>query len=122
MIDPRYPALSMTIVNSLLWRAGAALTEAFARAWPSSRAAAQATAVRRLGGVSSVAFIAAAAVAAATAIQLAVPAYVRSGLPIMWPLTAIVVLIIVAVWSKSFQHAWPHSRLARLLAPPRHFQ
>jgi hypothetical protein len=116
MIDPRYPGLSTAIVNSVFWRGGAMVVDAFARAWPGSRTAGRVATVARLRGVSRVAFITAAASTVALAIQMAVPAYVRSGLPIMWPIAGIIVLTIIAVWAKSFERAWAHSRFARLLA------
>ena len=119
MIDLRYPGLSTAIVNSVLWRTGAAVVDAFANAWPGSRTAGVVTTVARLRGLSSVASIAAVAGTVAFAIQFAVPAYVRSGLPIMWPIAGIILLATIAALAKSFEQAWPHSRLARLLAMSR---
>ena len=115
MIDPRYPGLSTAIVNSLLWRAGTGMVDGFANAWPRSRTAAGVAAVARLRGVSSVALVAAAAATIAFAVQFVVPAYVRSGLPIMWPIAGIILLATIAARAKSFEQAWPHSRLARLV-------
>ena len=114
MIDPRYPGLSTAIVHSILWRSGAAVVGAFANAWPASRTATAVGASARLRGLFSIASIAAVAGAIALVVQLAIPAYVRSGLPLMWPIAAIILLAIVAVWAKAFERAWPYSQIARL--------
>jgi hypothetical protein len=115
MIDPRYPGLSTAIVNSVLWRACAAVVDAFANAWPRSRSAGVVATLAGLRGLANVTFLAAAAATVAFAIQFAVPTYVRSGLPIMWPIAGIILLAIIAACAQSFEQAWPHSRLARLL-------
>lgn len=113
MIDSRYPGLSTAIVDSLLWRVGAAVLGAFANAWPASRTAAAIAATTQLRGLFSVALIAAVSCAVALAMQLAIPSYVRSGLPLMWPVAAIVLLSFLSVWAKAFERAWPDSRVAR---------
>jgi len=114
MIDPRYPGLSTAIVHSILWRAGAAVVDAFANAWPASRTATAAAATAPLRGLVNIASIAAVAGAIALVMQVAIPSYVRSGMPLMWPIAALILLTIVAVWAKAFERAWPYSRIARL--------
>ena len=101
MIDPRYPGLSTAIVNSVLWRAGAVVVDAFATAWPRWSPRRCVATVARLRGLSSVAFVAAAASTVAFAIQFAVPAYVRSGLPIMWPIAGIILLTTIAAMRRN---------------------
>jgi hypothetical protein len=113
MIDPRYPGLSTAIVQSILWRVGAAAIDAFAKAWPASRTATAISGIARLRGLFNIALIAAAAGAIALVMQLAIPSYVRSGLPLMWPIAAIILLAIVGVWAKAFERAWKFSQVAR---------
>lgn len=118
MIDSRFPALSNAIVNSALWRAGEAVADAITRAWLNS---ATARIVATAGGVARVSTAASIGVLAgvvALAAQFAMPIYVRSGLPVFWPLTAIGALMIVALAASAFERAWPHSAIARWLAPP----
>lgn len=119
MIDPRYPGLSAAIVHSILWRAGAAVVDAFANAWPTSRTATAVAAAARLRGLFNIGLIAGIAGAIAVVMQLIVPTYVRSGVPLMWPVAAIVLLAIVALGAKAFERAWPDSQVARLSATSR---
>jgi hypothetical protein len=118
MIDPAYPALSTALVHSLLWRTGAAAVAALAMAWPSSAAARTLTALRDARSTTVIASIAALAWALWMLLQQAVPLYVRPGLPVMWPLAAIAIIVIVAMNGRALERAWPHSRLARLFARP----
>jgi hypothetical protein len=116
MIDPAYPALSNALVHSLLWRSGAAAFSALAIAWPSSAAARILTALREARSTSVLASIAALAWALWMLLQQAVPLYIRPGLPVMWPLAALAVIVIVAINGRALERAWPHSRLARLFS------
>jgi hypothetical protein len=122
MIDPRYPALSRAIVNSTLWRIGASIVAAMTRAWPDSLTAGLALAASPLLGVSQVAWVFAVAATIAFAIQFAIPVYVRSGLPIIWPLAAIVLMILIAATAGALRRAWPHSTVVRILTTPRYLR
>lgn len=120
MIDPAFPALSNAMANSMLWRAGSGLIDALATAWRDSATQRTIAAARPLTNVRTVAWIAAIGGVAALAAQSLVPAYVRPGLPLMWPATAIIIAAAVALGAAAFQRAWPQSRLARLVLPRRH--
>lgn len=118
MIDSRFPALSNAIVDSRLWRAGDAVTDAVNRAWLHSATARLAALLRRVSRLSTIAVIGVAGGIVALAAQSRLPVYVRSGLPIIWSITAIIALAIVALSASALERAWPHSAIARWLAPP----
>jgi hypothetical protein len=119
MIDSNYPALSRAIADSILWRTSRSLVRMFTRAWPNSSTARLMAAASPLPGLRQIAWIAVFAATAALAAQFTMPVYVRSGLPVMWPLTAITLMVIVAVSANAFERAWPHSVVARVLTPRR---
>lgn len=118
MIDPRFPGLSNAIVNSGLWSAGATVADAVNRAWLHSATARLATSLRSALHLSMLAWIGVFAGVMALAAQFAVPVYVRPGLPIIWPIAAIIGLAFVARSAPALERAWPHSAIARWLAPP----
>lgn len=119
MIDPVYPALSHAIATSVLWRAGSAAVAGMARAWPTSLAARACTYLRqRVDGPAS-AWMAAIGITLCLLIQPLIPAYVRPGMPKMWPLATIAIALVAATGGRAISEAWPHSRLARLFAQRR---
>jgi peptidoglycan/LPS O-acetylase OafA/YrhL len=118
VIDANYPSLSRVLSDSLLWRLAEAGVDAIAAAWRSSRSARLTTVLGRLSHPRSLVLVCAIAGALALAAQLAIPTYVRSGLPIVWPLTAVLLVIAVAIVPSSFERAWPRSAMARMLSKP----
>lgn len=116
MIDPGYPALSAALSASMLWRAGAAVAEGIARAWPSSFVVTVSAPIRKTLDRSLIAWVVALGGALCLLLQPAIPEYVRPGLPRAWQAAAIVVAVIVAMNGRAIEEAWPHSRLARLFA------
>ena len=118
MIDVNYPSLSRVLSGSLLWRLAAAGIDTIAAAWRCSGTARLAAALAPLGHSRSLVLTCAIAGALALAAQLAIPIYVRSGLPIAWPLTAVLLMIAVAIFPAAFERAWPRSAMARMLSKP----
>jgi CBS-domain-containing membrane protein len=118
VIDANYPSLSRVLSDSLLWRLAAAGIDVIDAAWRSSRTARLATALARLSHTRSLMLVCAIAGALAVAAQLAIPTYVRSGLPIAWPLTAVLLVSAAAIFPAAFERAWPRSAMARMLSKP----
>ena len=118
MIDANYPSLSRALSGSLLWRLAAGGADAARAAWRSSATARLAAALAPLGQPRSLALVVAIAGVLALAAQFAVPASVRSGLPIAWPATAVLAVIGVALIPAAFERAWPRSAMARLISKP----
>lgn len=118
MIDAHYPSLSRVLSHSLLWRLAEACVDTIGAAWRSSRTARLAATVARLGQPRSLVLVCAIGGALALAAQLAIPVYVRSGLPIAWPLTAVLLVIAVAIFPAAFERAWSRSAMARMLSKP----
>lgn len=115
MIDRNYPALSRAISASLLWAFVTTVADATERAWTTS---ASRRAIVRAGDgwdVRTFALLAAIACSVSLAAQALIPAYVRSGLPVFWPLLLIALLVAIAVWPAVFQRAWTGSTVARLI-------
>jgi len=120
VIDANFPALSRCVSESLLWRS---LTEAAgvtASAWSSSATRRALAAMLALADLRTVSSVGAAAGLLAAAAHAATPEYVRSGLPLFWPIVGIVVLAAIAFFAAPIERAWPRSTLARLLFPRAH--
>jgi CBS-domain-containing membrane protein len=118
VIDANYPSLSRVLSRSLLWRLACAGVDLIAAAWRSSQTARLASGIARLSHPRSLVLVCAIAGALALAAQLAIPTYVRSGLPIAWPLTAVLLVIAAAIFPAAFERAWPRSTMARMLSKP----
>ena len=114
MIDPRYPSLSRALSDSLLWRSLVSLAGMVSAAWIDSRTRRLTDGSAGLLTMRSIAMIGAIGGALALAAQFLVPSYVRSGLPMAWPLTAVVLLTVLAIWPAAFERAWPDSAFGRL--------
>lgn len=116
MIDPAFPALSKALADSALWRGGAAIVSVMTAAWPSSVAARVTASLRNKVDRSTAAGIIAIGVALCALLQPAIPAYVRPGMPWIIPVAAIAIAALIASSGRAIDDAWPHSRLARLIA------
>ena len=116
MIDARYPDLSQALADSRLFRLATGVVDAFTRAWDTSRTAKIVNSAARFRDTRTIAAIAAVAVAMCAVTLRFIPAYVRPGLPLAWPIAAITAFAIVAVCSAAFDRAWADSNLARALA------
>jgi hypothetical protein len=119
VIDPAFPALSKAIDGSLLWRCATAAAEAIDNAWTSSLTARAIAPVREIWNRSLIAWTIAIGGALCLLLQPAIPAYVRPGLPWMWPLAAIAIAVVVATSRRALEGAWPHSSTARMFAQRR---
>ncbi len=119
MMDPSYPSLSKAVADSVLWRTGAAAVALLAAAWSSSSAARMVAATRDRFDRPSMAWTITVGGLLCLLLQPAIPAYIRSGLPWFWPLTAIAVAAVCAANVRALEKAWPHSLLARLVTERR---
>jgi hypothetical protein len=119
MIDIQYPALSRVLAGSVLWRCGVRLSLLAAAAWHGSHTARLTGQLVQSATTGGIAAIVAIAGTVALVAQPALPQYVRSGLPLAWPLAAVTLAIIVALQPSAFERAWTHSVLARRVFPPR---
>lgn len=117
MIDSRFPALSTTIVASVLWRTGGALATALANAWPASSTARLLEFFRAAMTPGSFAAIAAIAVTLWMLLQRMIPEYVRSILPWFWPVAVAATAAVLAMNARAVARAWPASAAARLFTP-----
>jgi hypothetical protein len=118
MIDPAYPALSRAVSGSLLWRAATIGVRAGSAAWQSSATARFVSALSVLRSTATLAFIAAAAGTVWVLAQSVLPEYVRSGLPLMWPIAAVLLLAGVAVAANHMDRAWRDSVVAGIFSQP----
>lgn len=115
MIDRNYPGLSSALVTSVVWRATAAIVDAFAIAWKTSIAARLATAATFLANTASISAIGAIALGVTMLARPVLPEYVRPALPAMWGVAATLAVGLIAVFPASFVRAWPHSGVRRVL-------
>lgn len=114
MIDANYPSLSRAIAHSQLWRMATGIARAWETAWQASFTAAMFSALAKLRQTRRIAIITAIAMLLSVAARRLVPVYVRPGLPVLWPLALIALLIVIAVWPSAFERAWGGSMLARM--------
>ena len=118
MIDANYPSLSRAIASSWLWAIATAAADAIAAAWSTSvtkRWLGDASSLWNVATISRMLLIAA---VVSTLVQFAIPAYVRSGLPIAWPLTLLALMTAIATWPSAFERAWRRSAITRMLSTP----
>lgn len=114
MIDANFPSLSRAVSTSLLGRSVAAAGASISTAWASSHTRQWMGAVDGILDVRGIALLACTAGAIATIAQMAIPVYVRSSLPIFWPITAVLAAAVIAIWPEPFTRAWSHSFLRSL--------